>query len=98
VVSDEKRPYELHKGVIVETTTTGNREEVIGVLLLELNAEFKRLKLPYFTPQTYFTRPPESASGYQPDVIVLNKFALNGTYPAPFESCISNPHQWGART
>ena len=27
----------------------------------------------------------------------LQKF-LNGTYPAPFESCISNPHQWGAQT
>jgi Uma2 family endonuclease len=74
--SDEKRRYELHNGVIVEMTTTGEHEEVIGCLLLELNAEIKRLKLPYFTPQTYFVRPPESASGYQPDVIVLNKPAL----------------------
>lgn len=23
--------------------------------------------------------------------------SLTGTYPVPFESCISNPHQWGAR-
>ncbi len=37
---------------------------------------------------------------YSPDLndIEHDFSALNGTYPAPFESCISNPHQWGART
>jgi hypothetical protein len=33
-----------------------------------------------------------------PQVRSQNPVFLSGTYPGPCESCISNPHQWGART
>jgi len=54
----------------------GYYEEVTDFLLRKINVEIDRLNLPYVTPSTYFVRPPETTTGYQPDIIVLDKTAL----------------------
>ncbi|MBW4613269.1 MAG: Uma2 family endonuclease [Desmonostoc vinosum HA7617-LM4] len=66
--------YELHDGVIVEMSPpTGDHEQVIGFLVGEIVAEYKRLKLPYFIPKTAFVKPLEGESAYSPDVLILNQ-------------------------
>lgn len=73
---DGKGRYELHEGIIVEMNPTGNHEEVAAVINRKLNVEIDRLNLPYFIPRTYLVKPQNAASGYQPDVIVLDREAL----------------------
>lgn len=73
---DGQGRYELHNGVIVEMFPTGDHEEVTAFLNLNLNVEINRLQLPYFIPKTYLVKSPDWASGYQPDVIVLDREGL----------------------
>ena len=73
---DGKRGFELRDGVILETNPNGEPEEVTGFLIRKINVEIDRLNLPYVTPSTYFVRPAETTTGYQPDLIVLDKPAL----------------------
>ena len=54
----------------------GYYEEVTGFLIRKINVEIDRLNLPYLTPSTYFVKPPEATTGYQPDILVLDKPAL----------------------
>jgi Uma2 family endonuclease len=69
--------YELHDGVIVEMAPpTGDHEEVVGFLALEISAEIKGLKLPYFIPKTAFIKPLSGQSAYSPDVLILNRSNL----------------------
>jgi Uma2 family endonuclease len=66
--------YELHDGVIVKMAPpTGDHEEIVGFLALEISVEIKRLKLPYFIPKTAFIKPLENESAYSPDVLILNQ-------------------------
>ena len=66
--------YELHDGVIVEMAPpTGDHEEVVGFLALEISVEIKRLKLSYFIPKTAFIKPLKGQSAYSPDVLILNR-------------------------
>ena len=74
---DGRGRYELHEGIIVEMNPTGDHEEVAAFLNRKLNAEIDRLSLPYLIPRTYLVKPPSSPSGYQPDVIVLDRNALS---------------------
>jgi Uma2 family endonuclease len=73
---DGKGRFELRNGVIFEMNPNGDHEEVTGFLIRKINVEIDRLNLPYVTPSTYFVRPPEKTTGYQPDLIVLDKPAL----------------------
>ncbi|MBX9254512.1 Uma2 family endonuclease [Desmonostoc muscorum CCALA 125] len=69
-----QKRYELHDGVIVEMPPpTGDHEEIVGFLVGEIVAEYKRLKLPYFIPKTAFIKPTQSESAYSPDVLILNQ-------------------------
>ncbi|MDF0551940.1 Uma2 family endonuclease [Kamptonema sp. UHCC 0994] len=68
--------YELHNGVIVEMNPTGDHEEVTAFLNRKLNVEIDRLAVRYFIPRTYLVKPENADSGYQPDLIVLDKIAL----------------------
>ncbi|NJM68783.1 MAG: Uma2 family endonuclease [Scytonema sp. RU_4_4] len=69
-----QRRYELHDGVIIEMTPpTGDHEEVVGFLVGEIVAEYRRLNLPYFIPKTVFIKPIEGKSAYSPDVLLLNR-------------------------
>ena len=73
---DGKGRFELRNGVIFEMNPNGDHEEVTGFLIRKINVDIDRLNLPYVTPSTYFVRPPEKTTGYQPDLIVLDKPAL----------------------
>ncbi len=71
---NSQQRYELHDGIIVEMPPpTGDHEQVIGFLVGEIVAEYKRLKLPYFIPKTAFIKPLEGESAYSPDVLILNQ-------------------------
>ena len=73
---DGKGRFELRNRVIVEMNPNGYYEEVTGFLIRKINVEIDRLNLPYLTPSTYFVKSPEATTGYQPDIIVLDKPAL----------------------
>ncbi|BAY59969.1 hypothetical protein NIES22_00260 [Calothrix brevissima NIES-22] len=69
--------YELHDGVVVEMSQpTGEHEDVIGVLGLEISVEIKRLNLPYFIPKTALVKPPDNESAYSPDILIINRSNL----------------------
>lgn len=73
---DGRGHYELIDGVVVEMNRTGDHEEVAAFINRKLNVEIDRLNLPYFIPRTYLVKPPNSISGYQPDVLVLDRDTL----------------------
>jgi Uma2 family endonuclease len=73
---DGKGRFELRNGVIVEMNPNGDHEEVTSFLIRKINVEIDRLNLPYITPSTYFVKPLVTTTGYQPDIIVLDKPAL----------------------
>ncbi|MBW4599571.1 MAG: Uma2 family endonuclease [Calothrix sp. FI2-JRJ7] len=68
--NDGKR-YELHKGVIVETAPpTGDHENVVGFLTVQLGFQLLQMGLPYRISKTAFVNPNEST--YIPDIILIN--------------------------
>lgn len=74
---DSQCRYELHNGVIIEMPPpTGDHEQVIGFLAIQLTLEFTRLKFPYFIPKTAFVKIPENKSVYAPDVLIVNQSNL----------------------
>lgn len=73
----EGERYELHNGVIVEMSQpTGLHEDIIGFTARKITVEFDRLNLPYSIPKQALVKPPESESGYVPDILLLNKTNL----------------------
>jgi Uma2 family endonuclease len=71
--SSENR-YELHEGRIVEMAKPrGQHSDVTGFAQGELYVEIRRLQLPYFTPKECIVRSADGESGYEPDVIVLDR-------------------------
>ncbi|MBD2295385.1 Uma2 family endonuclease [Anabaena sphaerica FACHB-251] len=69
--------YELHNGVIVEMSQPlGPHEEIIGFTARKITVEFDRLNLPYSIPKQALVKPPESESGYVPDILLLNRTNL----------------------
>ena len=78
--------YELWNGVVIEMQPTGThaREaappepQVGGFLGIKLGVEIDRLGLPYIIPRQAIVKPIETnQSGYNPDVIVLDRLALD---------------------
>ena len=70
------RRYELHNGIVIEMQPTGSHELIAGFLAEELTLEIRTAKLPYTIPRTCLLKPHLPDSGYQPDVVVLNKTVL----------------------
>ncbi len=69
--------YELREGVIVEMPKPrGKHSEIAGFLNGSLFVEITRLKLPYFLPRECIVRSSDGESGYEPDVIVLDRPAI----------------------
>ncbi|MBD1867588.1 Uma2 family endonuclease [Oculatella sp. FACHB-28] len=68
--------YELIEGVVVEVLPTGNHELIAGFLAEELTLEIRRQNLPYTIPRSCLLKPDRPDSGYQPDVVILDKTAL----------------------
>jgi Uma2 family endonuclease len=72
----ENRRYELHKGVIIEMPNpTGKHSAIAGFQSFEFGLEIRRLQLPYFIPQECTIKFSDN-SGYDPDIIVLDKQAV----------------------
>jgi Uma2 family endonuclease len=72
----ENGHYELHNGVIIEMPNpTGKHSLIAGFQILEFGWEIRRLKLPYFIPKECTIKLSDK-SGYDPDVIVLDKQAV----------------------
>lgn len=68
--------YELHRGVVTEMPKPrGQHSKVAGYTALEVGIEIKRLKLPYFIPKECIVRS-LAETGFEPDVIVLDKTAI----------------------
>jgi len=66
--------YELHDGVIVEMSQpVGEHEDVTGFLVCRVSVEIYKSNLPYIIPKTALVKPPESSSGYSPDVLLINR-------------------------
>jgi Uma2 family endonuclease len=74
---NSKYRYELHEGVIVQMPKpTGKHSEVAGFISGELFLEIRRLQLPYFIPKECIVKSDDDTSGYEPDVIVLDRQAV----------------------
>jgi Uma2 family endonuclease len=70
--------YELHNGRIVEMPLgTGDHSNITGFISLKLGVQIDRYELPYSIPGDCLLKPLDDESGYQPDVIVLDKGALS---------------------
>ncbi|NJK99212.1 MAG: Uma2 family endonuclease [Spirulinaceae cyanobacterium RM2_2_10] len=68
--------YELHRGVIVELQPTGTHEDIAGFIIAEFNDQIRSQTFPYSIPRSGIVRSLDAESGYQPDVLVLNRPAL----------------------
>jgi Uma2 family endonuclease len=69
--------YELHNGVIVEIPLgTGDHSDITGFISSQINLEIRRLQLPYSIPGDCLLKLDRNESGYQPDIIVLDRTAL----------------------
>lgn len=72
----ENGGYELHNSVMVEIPNpTGKHSASAGFQAIELGLEIRRLQLPYFIPKECTIKFNDN-SGYDPDVIVLDKQAV----------------------
>jgi len=70
--------YELHNGVIVKMPKpTGKHSEIAGFLGGELFLQIRQRQLPYFIPKECVIKPYPDESGYEPDLIVLDRLAIN---------------------
>ena len=66
--------YELRHGAVIEMQPTGRHEQVAGFLAQKLAVEIDRLSLPYLIPRQAIIKPVDSdKSGFNPDVVVLNR-------------------------
>lgn len=80
--------YELHSGEIIEMPKPiGKHSEVGGFLGGSLFVEIARLRLPYFIPKECVIKVGES--GYEPDVIVLNRQTISADTRWEKESTIT---------
>ncbi|MDY7002795.1 MAG: Uma2 family endonuclease [Cyanobacteriota bacterium] len=65
--------YELHNGVITQMPKPrGKHSQIAGFLMAELSLEIRHLGLPYFIPKECIVKT-DNLSGYEPDVIVVNR-------------------------
>jgi Uma2 family endonuclease len=82
--------YELHNGAIVEMPLpTGIHSEIAGFITLQLGIELNRLNLTYFIPKECLVKASHDKSGYEPDVSVLNRPALENELRWKKESIIT---------
>ncbi|HEY9849730.1 MAG TPA: Uma2 family endonuclease [Leptolyngbyaceae cyanobacterium] len=66
--------YELHNGVIIERPKpTGEHSELGGYLSYKLNVAIENQGLNWFVPKECVVKPFRDESGYEPDIIVLDR-------------------------
>ncbi|MEA5627755.1 Uma2 family endonuclease [Nostoc sp. UHCC 0251] len=84
------RNYELHDGVIVEIPKPrGKHSEIAGFINGSLFIEITRLSIPWFIPKECVIKSVNTDSGYEPDVIVLDRQAVMDEPPWKKESIIT---------
>jgi Uma2 family endonuclease len=72
------RHYELHDGVIVEMPKPrGKHSEIAGFINGSLFIEITRLSMSWFIPKECVIKSLNTDSGYEPDVIVLDRQAIS---------------------
>ncbi len=69
----ENRRYELHDGLIIEMQPTGKHEDITGFLTQELTLEYTRMQLPYRIPQKALVKPINKETGYNPDLLLIDR-------------------------
>jgi Uma2 family endonuclease len=71
---DSENRYELHRGAIVQMPKPrGDHSDVAGHLIVKLGIAIEKATLPYFLPRECIVRSIDGESGYEPDVIVLDR-------------------------
>lgn len=66
--------YELHNGAIVKMPlANGKHSNIVGFIAGELYFLIRRSQLPFGIPGDCLLKPIHDESGYQPDIIVVNK-------------------------
>jgi Uma2 family endonuclease len=74
--ADSEYRYELCRGVIVQVPKPrGKHSEIAGFIHDELAIEIRRANYPYFIPRECIVKVSDD-TGYEPDVIVLDRGAL----------------------
>jgi Uma2 family endonuclease len=69
--------YELRDGEILEMPKPrGKHSEIAGFIISELNFIIRQSQLPYIIPRESIVKSIDGKSGYEPDVIVLDKEML----------------------
>ncbi|MCT7956727.1 Uma2 family endonuclease [Laspinema palackyanum] len=69
--------YKLHNGVIVEMPKPkGKYSEIGGFLTYQLNVAIETQGLNCFVPRECVVKPLRDESGYEPDVIILDRLSL----------------------
>lgn len=69
--------YELRDGEILEMPKPrGKHSEIAGFIISELNFIIRQTSLPYLIPRESIVKSIDGASGYEPDIIVLDKEML----------------------
>jgi Uma2 family endonuclease len=69
----EDRRYELHEGTIVEMQPTGQHEDITSFLTQELTLEYMRMNLPYRIPPKALVKLKDKETGYNPDLLLINR-------------------------
>jgi Uma2 family endonuclease len=69
--------YELIDGELFEMEPTGPHEQVAGLISRKFNVEIDRLDLPYFIPMRCLVKPLGNTSVFRPDVVLLDRGALD---------------------
>lgn len=68
--------YELIDGIVFEMQPTGGHEDVTDLLSTTLTLEANRLQYPYKFPRRALIKAPGWNTGYLPDVLVIDRQAL----------------------
>jgi Uma2 family endonuclease len=82
--------YELRDGEILEVPKPpGKHSEIAGSIAGDLYLEITRLGLPYIIPRESIVKSIDGKSGYEPDVIVLDREMLTQDLRWEAESIIT---------
>jgi Uma2 family endonuclease len=69
--------YELRDGEILEMPKPkGKHSEITGFIISELNFRIRQSQLPYIIPRESIVKSIDGKSGYEPDIIVLDRDIL----------------------
>ena len=69
----EDRRYELHEGIVIEMQPTGKHEDITSFLAQELTLEYMRMNLPYRIPPKALVKLKDKETGYNPDLLLINR-------------------------